>query len=81
MNTIETWTTFFGWMTIINIGVYVITLLALFAMRSWAYKINASLFGIGEDEVATATFNYIAAYKLLITVFCIAPWLALKLMA
>jgi len=27
------------------------------------------------------TFKYVGAYKLLLTVFCFAPWLALKLMA
>ena len=81
MNTIETWTTFFGWLTIVNIGIYLITILALFAMRSWVYKTNAKMFGISDDEVANTSFKYIGAYKLMITVFCFAPWLALKLMA
>ena len=41
----------------------------------------ARMFGIAEDEFANTTFKYVGAYKLLLTVFCFAPWLALTLMA
>lgn len=81
MNTMQAWAAFFGWLTIVNIGIYLITVIALFSMRRFAYSINAKMFGISEDEVAKTTFKYVGAYKLLITVFCFAPWLALKLMA
>lgn len=81
MASIETWTSFFGWCTIINIGIYLIATIALAAMRSWAYRINAGIFQISEEEVALVTFQYLGAYKLAITVLCFAPWLALKLMA
>ncbi len=81
MNTIETWTTFFGWMTIVNIGIYLIIVVAITAMRDFVYRMNARMFGVSEDEVAKLTLRYVANYKLLLTVFCLAPWLALKLMA
>ena len=50
-------------------------------MRGFAYRMNAKMFGISEEKVASASFKWVAAYKLLITIFCFAPWLALKLMA
>ena len=81
MKTPEIWTTFFGWLTIINIGIYLITVTALYLMRGFAYRMNARVFGISEEEVGNTTFKYVGAFKLLITVFCFAPWLALKLMA
>lgn len=81
MNDLETWTAFFGWLTIVNIGIYLITVVALYALRGFAYRTNAKAFGITEDDVARTTFKYVGAFKLLITVFCFAPWLALKLMA
>ena len=81
MNDLATWTTFFGWMTIINIGIYLISLGAVTAMRGFAYRTNAKIFGISEEEVARTTFKYIGAYKLLITVFCFAPWVTLKILA
>jgi hypothetical protein len=74
-------TAFFGWLTIVNIGIYLLTVVALATMRGFAYRTNAKIFGISEEEVAKTTFKYVGAYKLLITVFCFAPWLALKLMA
>jgi len=81
MNSLQTWTTFFGWLTVINIGIYLITAIALIAMRSFAYRLIAKLFDINEEEVAKTSFKYVGAYKLLIIVFCFAPWLALRLMA
>lgn len=81
MNSMQTWTTFFGWLTAVNFGVYLITVLLLLAMRNFAYRMNAKMFGISEEKVASASFKWIATYKLLIIVFCFAPWLALKLMA
>ena len=81
MDSIDSWTAFFGWLTIVNIGIYVITTLALWSMRGFAYRMNAKVFGIDEADVARITMQYIGAYKLLITVFCFGPWLALKLMS
>ena len=80
MKTLEIWITFFGWLTIINIGIYLITVTALYLMRGFAYRMNARVFGISEEEVGKTIFKYVGAFKLLITVFCFAPWLALKLM-
>ena len=39
------------------------------------------VFALDEADVARTTFQYVGAYKLLITVFCFAPWVALKLMS
>lgn len=81
MNSIETWTTFFGWLTVVNIGIYLIVALALLGMRSFVYSMNSKMFKISEADVAKESFRYVAFYKLAITVFCFAPWLALKFMA
>ena len=80
MTNVQAWTTFFGWLTIVNMAVYIFSALMLWLMRDFAYRLNARLFGISEEQVAKSSFNYIATYKLLIIVFCFAPWLALKLM-
>ena len=80
MNTLQAWTTFFGWMTIVNMGIYLITVIAVASMRDFAFRMNSKIFQISEEEVAKTTFKYVGAYKLLLTVFCFTPWLALKLM-
>jgi len=81
MNSLQTWTTLFGWMTVVNLGIYLISVIALASMRGFAYRINAKIFGISEDDIATISVQYVAAYKVLIAAFFFAPWLALKLMA
>ena len=81
MASIDAWTAFFGWCTVVNVGVYIITVTALWLFRGLAYRINARIFALDEADVARIAFQYVGAYKLLITVFCFAPWLALKLMS
>ncbi len=80
MNSIEAWTTFFGWFTVVNIAIYLLIVIAISVARDWAYRMNASIFGVSEEEMASTTLKYVASYKLLITVFCFAPWLTLKRM-
>ena len=75
----QAWTAFFGWLTIVNIGIYTFSILMLWLMRGFVYRINAKMFGISEDEVAKTLFKYIGAYKLLIAALCFAPWLTLTL--
>lgn len=81
LNALQTATTFFGWLTVVNIGIYLFTVIALATMRNFAYQTSAKIFGVDVEEVAKTTFKYVGAYKLLITVFCLTPWLALKLMS
>ena len=81
MNSLETLTAFFGWMTIINIGIYLISAIAIWLAPGWAFRINSRIFGIEESVVREATLNYIGNYKLAITVLCFAPWAALKIIA
>jgi hypothetical protein len=81
MSDIETLTTFFGWCTVINIGIYLFTVFAVTVMRNFAYRTNAKLFAISEEHIAKVTFQYIGAYKLMITVLCFTPYIALKIMA
>jgi hypothetical protein len=81
VNDIETLTTFFGWCTVVNLGIYLFTVFAVTMMRDFAFGINAKMFAISKDDIARVTFQYIGAYKLLITVLFLTPYLALKIMA
>ncbi|MEO1201738.1 MAG: DUF6868 family protein [Pseudomonadota bacterium] len=81
MSTLESLTSFFGWFTIVNVGLYIVIALAVMTMRDFMVGINAKLFGIPADDVKRYSFAYIGNYKLAITFFAFAPWVALKLMA
>ena len=50
MNSIEVWTAFFGWWTVVNIGIYLITVTALWLMRGFAYRMNARIFALDEID-------------------------------
>lgn len=81
MNSIDGLATFFGWLTIVNIGIYLLVILGTTVFRSMMLRMNTKLFGITEEEIMRESFRYVAHYKLLITVICFAPYISLKIMA
>ena len=81
MNSIDTWAEFFGWCTVINLGIYLLTVVGLSLFRSMVLRINAKMFSISEEEVARVGFQYVGAYKLAITLLCFVPYVALKIMS
>lgn len=71
---------FFGWSSVINITLLVITGLAITLLRKPISKIHTMFSGVDETELYKSYFNYIAFYKILIIVFNIVPYIALKVM-
>lgn len=49
-------TTFFGWCTVINVGVMIFAFTMLMGLGDWVVKIRAKLFGIDEASVRVAHF-------------------------
>lgn len=80
MFTLEALATFFGWCTVLNVAFYVLSLIALTAIRGFATRMMMSIFNIDEAQFSKATFEYIARWKLLIIAFNFVPYLALKIM-
>lgn len=81
MNSIDTLAEFFGWCTVINFGIYLLTVVSLMLFRGMVLRINARIFAISEEDVARLSFQYVGAYKLAITVLCFTPYVALKIMS
>ena len=61
---------------LVNTGVYVLTLVAALVMSNFIYYIHSSLFNLDKETVDKAMLNYFSNFKLLITVFNFAPWIA-----
>lgn len=78
--TIDQLTTFFGWMSVVNIAVLLVATVGLIVLRPVAVRLHSALFPISDEALNSAYFNYLANLKILTLVFCVAPWLALKLM-
>lgn len=81
MASMESMTEFFGWMTVISVGVYLLTVIGLILGRTMAFRISAKMFGVPEETVALVSFQYVAAYKLIIITLFFTPYVALKMMS
>ncbi|SMR81990.1 hypothetical protein SAMN04488030_2380 [Aliiroseovarius halocynthiae] len=78
--TLEQLTTFFGWMSVLNITFLLLATIGLSLLRPVAVRLHTVFFSLNEDALNRAYFNYLANLKILTLVLCVAPWLALKLM-
>ena len=68
---------FFFWSMVINSGIYTFTVIALLVLRDIVCRIHQKVFDLKEETVLKSIQNYLATYKLLITVFNFTPWLAI----
>lgn len=73
-------TLFLGWCLIINVCIFVFTLLLITIFKGILTKINQKLFAIQPPELARLYFKYLSNYKLGILIFNLVPYLSLKLM-
>ncbi|WP_270732091.1 DUF6868 family protein [Shimia sp. Alg240-R146] len=78
--TIATLTAFFGWMTVIHFAVLIFAAVVIYALGDWATGLHARMFGLKQEAARQTFYNWLAFYKLLIFVFALVPWLALKIM-
>lgn len=79
--TIESLTELFGWASIINIAVLMFSSVMVVLSRKFITKIHAKMFGLNEQDLGRAYFQYLAQFKIATIVFSIAPYLALKIIA
>lgn len=81
MMTIESLTELLGWASVINIGILVLSTLAVITVRTSITEIHSKIFGLDEKDLGRAYFQYLAQYKIAIIVLNVAPYIALKIMA
>ena len=70
---------FFGWCTIINVGILLFAAVLLLWMRGPVSRIHGKMTGLSEEDVARAYFQFLAHYKIAILMFNLVPYIALKL--
>lgn len=80
MTSLETLAAFLGWCTLINMGMLILASLAMVSMRETMTKMHRSMFGLDDTDLARAYFQYLAQYKILVFVFNLMPYLALRIM-
>ena len=80
MITLSQLTELLGWASIINIAFLTLTTLSIILMREKISSIHSKMFGINKEDLSQIYFNYLANYKILSLVFCVAPYISLKIM-
>jgi Family of unknown function (DUF6868) len=77
--TVETLTTVFGWIAILNLGYLMLATAVLFFLQDWVVGIHTKWFDLEPEAVRAEHYRFLANYKIVTLVFAVAPYLALKL--
>lgn len=72
---------FFFWCMVVNTGVYALTAIAVLMLRGLVCRVLEKMFRLDEEAALRSMQTYLANYKLLITAFNFAPWIALLIIA
>ena len=81
MDNLSTITTFFGWCTIINIGLLTYSSIMIIILNAPVKKLHAKMTHISPEKLNEMYFNFLGNYKLGIFIFNLVPYCALKIMA
>ena len=76
---VEQWTTFLGWSTLVHVGLLIVMALFLMVGRDWAARMHSAMFGVELARLPMVYFGYVAIYKILVIVFALVPYLVLRL--
>jgi len=80
MDNLSAITTFVGWYTVVNLGAYAITAIALTLFRNSIKDLHSRLMGVPTQKLDELYFNYLANFKLGLILLAITPYIALKIM-
>ena len=76
--TITQLTVFLGWASLINIGLLLFSTLMVVLCRDWAVGIHSKMFNLDPAMVPKMYFEYLGQYKVLVLVFNVVPYIALR---
>ena len=81
METFETVRAVLGWSTLLNMGILVFASIVVAVAGDALKRIHSSLYGLSDADLDRAYFQYMANYKIMILVFNLAPYLAMRIVA
>lgn len=68
-----------GWCTLINFALLVWWLLFVVFAHEWTYRAHARWFKISEEKFDSIHYSLMGAFKLIVIVFNLVPYLALRI--
>jgi TctA family transporter len=78
---LELLTTFFGWLTILNIGLLLFSMIFLVLLRGFTSRLHSKITGVPQEQLPLVYFQFIGNYKLAIFVFNLTPYIGLNLIS
>jgi hypothetical protein len=79
MESMQTIREVLGWSTALNLGFLIFATAVLVVAGAPIKRLHAKMFGLSEDDLSRAYFQYLAQYKIAILVFNLVPYLALRI--
>lgn len=78
---IQMLTSFFGWCTVINLGLLLFSTFTLLVFNLQVKAVHSRLMAIESAGLNALYFNFLGNYKVLILVLNLVPYCALKILA
>ncbi|MEZ5471638.1 MAG: hypothetical protein R3E90_07645 [Marinicella sp.] len=75
---LQAWQTFLGWNLVIHFGLLLLVFVLLTLAKSWVLSVHQKLFNLPKEQLLGIYIQFIAAYKILITVFVLVPYLVIR---
>ncbi|MDY7219131.1 hypothetical protein TOI97_06055 [Denitrificimonas sp. JX-1] len=74
-------TTFLGWCAVLNLALIAISALVIVIFNAQVRSVHSKLFPLESRALNALYFSFLGRYKLMILVFNLVPYWALKIMA
>lgn len=69
----------FMWMTLINIGIMILSVVLINCLRSFIHQFHGKLFKLSKEQLNIILYSYLGIYKIGIILFNLVPYIALQL--
>ncbi|MCO4798844.1 MAG: hypothetical protein KC484_06495 [Colwelliaceae bacterium] len=73
-------TVFFGWCTVINLGIYLFSAFFIIVLKNFTVNLHSKIVGVEASELPNMYFKFLGNYKIGILLLNLTPYVALKLM-
>lgn len=77
--TVEQLLPFLGWCTVLNWSMLVIWILMIMFANDFTYRIQTMFFDISKEQFDRIHYRAMVGYKLLVFMFNLVPYLALRI--
>ena len=78
--TLDHITEIFKWMTILNVGVFLLTSILTLLFNKFVCGIHAKLFRLDREKVPMVLYGYLGTYRIFILVFNLVPYVSLLIL-